>query len=616
MASPALPQSPHPRDLEDVELSDLSTRITSATAAHGPEPERPSSETSDVDHNADLDPISSSYYQILKHYGTIKARGQGAEYQLLWSSLAPRAKDEEVRCRAVIADLSRRQAPKFTPCQSSERLAEVLEDTESREPGSARLILLEDLSLDHICVVGSRLRIHPSVFARHFIHLRFTSLHSENMATFLASNIPSPSNGVGSAPRYFMLRYFDIIPKDPGSFEKASPHQSWLRRHKGFPNYDFAIFKVLRRVFIPPKNGDWDVDGEVVTVQSKISVWKDPTSKQIVVLVDPTIRDPKLVQILSSATSSDSTPFQIHFADIFPQPLTAPIDLEQLESPPTGPSSHSLLDDTQATLSSQALDSPTGDPAETLLVFLRQYVISKWFTYLNHVHRCLVSVRDKQSVRSMQPDGGWSEDMFVGIKYWSEYLPMVQLTIEANMAALGITDSSFNHGSPQTARAPPFDDDSKAPSTMDDAKMWRYIHRMLGNYAKMFERVADSYTQVVAIKEAQSSTIQAQASATQAQFVGRLTFLGTLFLPASLVAGVLSMGGDFLPGQRLFWVYIAVLIPVLLLVILVLFTDLGTIFIPDPSFKGTKRKEWWPGWTRVVFSKWNLSFFTQLRDLF
>ncbi|KAK4210166.1 hypothetical protein QBC37DRAFT_448705, partial [Rhypophila decipiens] len=125
--------------------------------------------------------------------------------------------------------------------------------------------------------------------------------------------------------------------------------------------------------------------------------------------------------------------------------------------------------------------------------------------------------------------------MFVGIKYWSEYLPMVQLTIEANMAALGITDSSFSDRSPQTARAPPIDDDSKAPtSTMDDAKMWRYIHRMLGNYAKMFERVADSYTQVVAIKEAQSSTIQAQTSARQAQFVGRLTFLGTLFLPASL----------------------------------------------------------------------------------
>ncbi|KAK4210167.1 hypothetical protein QBC37DRAFT_403631 [Rhypophila decipiens] len=290
MASPSPPQSPHPRDLEDVELSDLSTRITSATAAHGPEPERPSSETSDVDHNADLDPISSSYYQILKHYGTIKSRGQGAEYQLLWSSLAPRAKDEEVRCRAVIADLSRRQAPKFTPCQSSERLAEVLEDTESRETGSARLTFLEDLSLDYICVVGSRLRIHPS---------------------------------------------------DPGSFEKASPHQCWLRRHKGFPNYDFAIFKVLRRVFIPPKNGDWDVDGEVVTLQSKI------------MLVDPTIRDPKLVQVLGGATSSDSTSFQIHFSDILPQPLTAPIDLGQLESPPTGPSSHNLFDDIQATLSSQ-----------------------------------------------------------------------------------------------------------------------------------------------------------------------------------------------------------------------------------------------------------------------
>lgn len=118
------------------------------------------------------------------------------------------------------------------------------------------------------------------------------------------------------------------------------------------------------------------------------------------------------------------------------------------------------------------------------MLFLQQYVINKWITYLNHVHRCLVSVRDKQSVRSMQPDGGWSEDMFLGLKYWSEFLPMVQLTIEANMAALGIMD--------------PFDDRS-TPSASGlnrpearEARMWRYVHRMLGNYAKMFERVADS----------------------------------------------------------------------------------------------------------------------------
>jgi len=248
-----------------------------------------------------------------------------------------------------------------------------------------------------------------------------------------------------------------------------------------------------------------------------------------------------------------------------------------LEDVPAMCVSYDLFSDIK-NLPRPASDSDSdSDSVDRVVVFLRRYVIHKWIIYLNHVHRCLASVRDTQSVRSMEPGGGWSEDMFVrGLKYWSEFLPMVQLTIEANMAALGIDIS---------------DGSSVGVGGVGEANMWRYIHRMLGNYAKMFERVADSYTQIVTIREAQSSTLQAQASSAQAQFVGRLTLLGTMFLPASLVAGILSMGGEFLPGQRLFWVYIAVLIPVLLLVVLVLFTDLGTLFIPDPVSLGTGRDE-------------------------
>ena len=123
------------------------------------------------------------------------------------------------------------------------------------------------------------------------------------------------------------------------------------------------------------------------------------------------------------------------------------------------------------------LPHPAPD-SDRMLVFLRRYVIHKWIVYLNHVHRCLASVRDTQSVRLMEPGGGWSEDMFVrGLKYWSEFLPMVQLTIEANMAALGIDI---------------LESSSAGVGGVGEANMWRYIHRMLGNYAKMFERVADS----------------------------------------------------------------------------------------------------------------------------
>lgn len=53
-----------------------------------------------------------------------------------------------------------------------------------------------------------------------------------------------------------------------------------MKRHNDFPSADFAAFNILRRVFIPPKTASWDVDGEVVTVQSKLGVRKNPDTGQ------------------------------------------------------------------------------------------------------------------------------------------------------------------------------------------------------------------------------------------------------------------------------------------------------------------------------------------------
>ena len=67
------------------------------------------------------------------------------------------------------------------------------------------------------------------------------------------------------------------------------------------------------------------------------------------------------------------------------------------------------------------------------------------------------------------------------------------------------------------------------------------------------------YAQVVAIREAQTSNLQARS-------VRWLTILGTFFVPLSVVAGVMSMGGSFLPGEDRFWVYFAVTSPMLLVI--------------------------------------------------
>ena len=98
--------------------------------------------------------------------------------------------------------------------------------------------------------------------------------------------------------------------------------------------------------------------------------------------------------------------------------------------------------------------------------------------------------------------------------------------------------------------------------------MWRYIRSQCIDLHEMFEHLKNSYTQVVALREAQASNLQAKS-------VRWLTVLGTFFVPLSIVAGIMSMGGEFLPGERQFWVYFAVVGPVLFVIGVVLAVIMG-----------------------------------------
>ena len=75
-----------------------------------------------------------------------------------------------------------------------------------------------------------------------------------------------------------------------------------------------------------------------------------------------------------------------------------------------------------------------------------------------------------------------------------------------------------------------------------EAQMWHLIHSQCTDLQDMFQQLTTLYTQVVALREA-------QASNAQAKFVRWLTLLGTFFVPLSVVACIMLMGGDFLPGE-------------------------------------------------------------------
>lgn len=61
------------------------------------------------------------------------------------------------------------------------------------------------------------------------------------------------------------------------------------------------------------------------------------------------------------------------------------------------------------------------------------------------------------------------------------------------------------------------------------------------------------------------SLVESHKSVEEAESARIIAILGTFYLPLSLTAGILSMGGNFIPGAGQFWVFPVVAVPLTLL---------------------------------------------------
>jgi hypothetical protein len=76
-----------------------------------------------------------------------------------------------------------------------------------------------------------------------------------------------------------------------------------------------------------------------------------------------------------------------------------------------------------------------------------------------------------------------------------------------------------------------------------EAQMWRLIHANCTHLQEMFQQLSNCYMQVVALREAQASNAQANS-------VRWLSYLGTLFVPLSVVSGIYQWGAIIYLGNR------------------------------------------------------------------
>ena len=67
------------------------------------------------------------------------------------------------------------------------------------------------------------------------------------------------------------------------------------------------------------------------------------------------------------------------------------------------------------------------------------------------------------------------------------------------------------------------------------------------------------------------SLVDAKKSLQEARDARSIAILATVYLPLSVTAGILSMGGDFILGKPKFWIFFVISLPILLISLTTLF---------------------------------------------
>ncbi|CAN9293734.1 unnamed protein product [Alternaria alternata] len=337
--------------------------------------------------------------------------------------------------------------------------------------------------------------------------------------------------------RSFTLRYPIVIPRvsakqDPDPI-KCPP---WLKPNDRLRDQSANPRFIVERSLEKPTSYDpWDTRGEISELEGQVTYWYREIAE-------------KGWEELEDEEKAD-------------------IALNPLQWHPSAAFTKYVLHDDVMIHFSVANAGPGGNPL-SVTPFIRGFVISKWTAQLNHIRRSYSHTRAALfskvpschrvgtgiSVRHTVLWGAdWKEWMFETMTRFTTDLYLYRLEVETNMRALGIdVDDPQSYGFVGKR----------------EAQMWRFLRSTCLDLQDMFQQLTNSYTQVIALREAQASNAQASS-------IRWLTVLGTLFVPISIVAGIMSMGGEFLPGEKKFWVFFAVVCPVLLVIGAVLVVTLG-----------------------------------------
>lgn len=229
-----------------------------------------------------MDDASFAYFSLIREYATRPLQGNALQYEGLYKAMVSQRLEDE--------RLSRFSVIEFRPNGSRSRTFAEFDnfktylESDPVNEFSRRLFILEDLPVRVVCLLGSRLCIHPSIFACHYstedsstMSDGITALPSRNLQTTLdgleyasVNEIPQDDN-----KRRFTLRYPITMPSvlakqhpDPKICPPWFKPSSRLMDQSAYPN-----FIVERGLDTPSLHDKWDARGKVSELEGQVTYW-------------------------------------------------------------------------------------------------------------------------------------------------------------------------------------------------------------------------------------------------------------------------------------------------------------------------------------------------------
>lgn len=197
------------------------------------------------------------------------------------------------------------------------------------------------------------------------------------------------------------------------------------------------------------------------------------------------------------------------------------------------------------------------DPSVSTL-FLKKIVASNYLVLIEYVKAMLSTLewslsRQNQDISEIKI--AWAEQRWSDLQSWSrrcsEYCDNVESIIDSLRIPLSEADASRDWISCE--------------------RDFHLINRKLVGLKRRSDALISSLTGLAGILGNRQALKEASRSLHEAKSVKILTLLGMMFAPLFLTSGIFSMSENFLPGATSFWIYIAVAIPLVLLVFGVVF---------------------------------------------